>query len=146
MQAQHQALEVRLSPPLLRRVREHISTSRCGLQVAQREMESLRETLRLQDQQVKSTMQQVTDGALRAEGHKSEIVRVSQRHSESERRMQDVHEREVVRVQVRGPSRLGASEPTVALPQESLRRELARLESDLDAQAVGSPALLPFAF
>jgi len=27
-----------------------------------------------------------------------------------------------------------------------LRRELARLESDLDAQAVGSPALLPFAF
>ena len=69
-------------------------------------MESLRETLRLQDQQVKSTMQQVTDGALRAEGHKSEIVRVSQRHSESERRMQDVHEREVVRVQVRGANRL----------------------------------------
>ena len=100
VQAQHQALEVRLSPPLLRRGR--ISTSRRGLQVAQREMESLRETLRLQDQQVKSTMQQVTDGALRAEGHKSEIVRVSQRHSESERRMQDVHEREVVRVQVRG--------------------------------------------
>ena len=42
-------------------------------------------------------------------------------------------------------NRLDASEPTVALPQESLRRELARLESDLDAQAVGSPALLPFA-
>ena len=62
----------------------------------------VRRLAELADAELEADLQQVTEGALRAEGHKSEIVRVSQRNSESERRMQDVHEREVVRVQVRG--------------------------------------------
>ena len=69
---------------------------------ALRAPETLQRLAELADAELEADLQQVTDGALRAEGHKSEIVRVSQRHSESERRMQDVHEREVVRVQVPG--------------------------------------------
>ena len=70
---------------------------------ALRAPETLQRLAELADVELEADLlQQITDGALRAEGHKSEIVRVSQRHSESERRMQDVHEREVVRVQVRG--------------------------------------------